>query len=976
MLQPVLDPVLSREILARYTTFASSVGAPAPMEHLASAPGSAPARYETYVENLYEVTNLLRKNTVLNLQWDLRFVALRLADAIQQADRTQTRRLRMLERQVTLLQNEAGRLQAAARQPQPSGTAASAVPRTNRGLTAVHDARQAALAPLPVMEPAPPAPAPTARVLAQPGPANRPESTLTTTPAPRRPIPEQAAGKSPVQPQPGEQPAAGKSAAARESAPRTEATARPRPVRPDPAAPASADPAHLSSRTVLPIPATESSAAREPKAAVSTTVREPARQAPAPAARVLAKPMAAETPVSSSLPAAGQQSVPPGRTSAENVANRSRTAGNQVPIAPRSGQNPAVSVVPTAAPSGRAAAPPTAGPMVRSPYPLPGNTATMQQQEAVSSPVSASPMTARQKTRPARMPLGHIEPAEGEAEQAPLSDPRPGRLQRPAPSSRVLRQDPPGRASQRQQIQSAVNPTAAPESAGVAATPDPTVPPAGHTGHAARSAAESSEKSFPRQEQPAPAAVRPTVQPEIPAAPSVPPEQAAAAPVLRREPKAVQPVAKVYADPAAARSEEATAASPVRRPPAEVRQNLPSAAPGIAPAALAPSVGNSDGKPAPAAENPTARTVVSDPTGQSPLTARRTPPSAVPVQRVYPVVPGPPATEAGNLPASSASAEPRAVPAAAGMQKGTFPGHPAASAREFSRTVRGHAASAARTSPARSSAQGAAAGNGKAAAAVISPPLSPATPAPIVYGIGPAASSESRTPPQTAAPAAWVPKPEPGVAASWQHSAGPLPLSRTADPSRTRLAFAAVPKIAAFVPASYRTALSEEIFLPKKVSPGPGAEGSPRPAGSAVLTWAVPDSPAGTAGTSAPQGGAPGPVPRKTPDAPVSAAPRQAPPAGSPAPMELRRVPAPEVSEPAPPASWGSGDIQTVRRTRTQHRETHQETPSTVTVHLPDQPAARTVPAVFGPAEVERLAEKVYRQIEERLRSEKMRRGM
>ena len=44
MMQPVLDPVLSRQILARYANFASSVGAPAPMEHLAPA---APAAQRT-----------------------------------------------------------------------------------------------------------------------------------------------------------------------------------------------------------------------------------------------------------------------------------------------------------------------------------------------------------------------------------------------------------------------------------------------------------------------------------------------------------------------------------------------------------------------------------------------------------------------------------------------------------------------------------------------------------------------------------------------------------------------------------------------------------------------------------------------------------------------------------------------------------------------------------------------------------------
>ena len=123
-------------------------------------------------------------------------------------------------------------------------------------------------------------------------------------------------------------------------------------------------------------------------------------------------------------------------------------------------------------------------------------------------------------------------------------------------------------------------------------------------------------------------------------------------------------------------------------------------------------------------------------------------------------------------------------------------------------------------------------------------------------------------------------------------------------------------------------------------------------------------------------GRVPAPAAGTLPAAQAAAAPRQAPPAGSPAPMELRRTPAPAAAGPAPAAPWGSGDIQTVRRTRTTHKEIHQEAPSTVTVQLPNQPAARPVPAPLSPAEVERLADKVYRQIEERLYSEKMRRGM
>ena len=43
---------------------------------------------------------------------------------------------------------------------------------------------------------------------------------------------------------------------------------------------------------------------------------------------------------------------------------------------------------------------------------------------------------------------------------------------------------------------------------------------------------------------------------------------------------------------------------------------------------------------------------------------------------------------------------------------------------------------------------------------------------------------------------------------------------------------------------------------------------------------------------------------------------------------------------------------------------------------LPGETLSAPVSRTLGPAEVERIADKVYRQIEERLRSEKMRRGM
>mgnify|MGYP006913766934 CR=1 FL=1 len=48
------------------------------MEHLMAEGAVQPARYETYVENLHQVTQAIRKNYVVNLQMDLRFLALQL----------------------------------------------------------------------------------------------------------------------------------------------------------------------------------------------------------------------------------------------------------------------------------------------------------------------------------------------------------------------------------------------------------------------------------------------------------------------------------------------------------------------------------------------------------------------------------------------------------------------------------------------------------------------------------------------------------------------------------------------------------------------------------------------------------------------------------------------------------------------------------------------------------------------------------
>ena len=92
-----------------------------------------------------------------------------------------------------------------------------------------------------------------------------------------------------------------------------------------------------------------------------------------------------------------------------------------------------------------------------------------------------------------------------------------------------------------------------------------------------------------------------------------------------------------------------------------------------------------------------------------------------------------------------------------------------------------------------------------------------------------------------------------------------------------------------------------------------------------------------------------------------------------PAAMELRR----EAANAAPGAEPAEeNDIKTVRRTRTVKRETLPAEVKTAVNASGAQLPAAAPPVRVAPAEVERIADKVYRQIEARLRSEKARRGM
>ena len=938
MLRPVLDPVLSREILARYTTFAGSVGAPAPMEHLAPAGQAAPPRYETYVENLYEVTNLLRKNTVLNLQWDLRFVALRLAGAIEQAGRTQTRRVQMLERQVTLLQNEAGRLRAAARVSQPAKVVGGQDLRPPQGLTVIETARQAANAPLPVAEPVPPVPTPAPRVLAQPAaPVQTGEEPLPA--AEQRPgmVHGRPAGQTPTHPQSPEKttPSHPTSSSHSQSA-QSEPAAASRASGISHLAPATfARPSASTASAAAPAP-TAMQAAQPTAAAAATPEKDAAPQAvlpgtpppvPTPADRVLAQPAVPGQSEHLSQPTTGHSPGSVRGQGAERPSARPQTSGNAPPPAPTPAQRPAVSAASAVTPSDSLRQP--TAPMSRPQHPTVGSVEAAQRRTDPSA--TSSVAAPRQPSRSTRVPLGHIEPAEGEAEPAPLSDPRPGRLQRPAPASRVLRQDSPERASQRQQQNDPRgSSTSAPVVAntGVATAPRAAVPPAQPAGTTAHSVEQPPMGNFsPKGEEiSAQRAIHPAAQP--PAAGALPTGQGQTISTTRRDPEGVQPVLRVHADPPTVRSAQLTEGRPAYPSRGTAQQNPPYMPSDAAPAALAKRVPS--GKNAPVPASPAARTLGSVPVGPSQPTSRHTPPMAGPASLVYPM-------------GTSAISGEGTISSPAGK--------PAAGVR-----IDGKADHASPTTAT------------PVAAPAVSPSPPPAAPAPLVHGTGPVVSSQHPTPPQGAATRSQGRTSPAGMATG--QAAGTPPGTASTRPFPTLPAFAAVPKIAAFTPASYRTALSGGTAQ-GGISLQASGEQTPRhSAHPEVLTGAAPASPAAAVETPPLQGATVTPTPQKTP------APRQAVPTGSPAPMELRRTPVPATPGPAPAASWESSDIQTVRRTRTTHREVHQEAPSTVTVRLPNQPAAQPVPAALGPAEVERLAEKVYRQIEERLRSEKMRRGM
>lgn len=933
MLRPVLDPVLGREILSRYTAFASSVGAPAPMEHLMAEGAVQPARYETYVENLHQVTQAIRKNYVVNLQMDLRFLALQLASAMEQAGRAETRRVKMLERQITILRDEAGRLKAAAL-PQPATVKKPSSGREisenvpGNGLAAVQNARRAALAPLQPMEPE--------------------ANTFTPPLAPAERV--LAAQHLPAEDQ------------------------------------------------------------TERKTAASAGVRPPARKEQGPTESRLPPPV----PAQRVLPDL-QATAPAG----EKRKTRETDAGPERPVPGRTaGQVPATAL---------------RNPAVH----LPDKGTVPQQAERVMSAPASGTRTETRGSAPkapaARVPLGHMEPDDQDAENAPLPDPRPARLLRPEPSRRVLRRDAPERASTRQENDGSANfghtlprssaaqpeKTAAAVSAQAKAGDTPSaraavdaagVRPASLV-HAAAGTREKmpADGSMPRR------TVMPGTLPAVqnpeqgkmairaddgPAAVTVRPAPGlTAAPLVHaavQEEKEPAHKGTLNIDVTAAATSAPSNRTSRQTTPAATRTTLISAqepapatirpAPGLTAAPLVHAVVQEEKEPARRGTTNTDVTAAaasvpqSGSNGQKVSVASGSPAAVVnrsaPVQESAPVtarpVPGLTAVPLVHAAAAQTTADParetsesRKAPAPAVMPAPQNRGQKADSASSSP------AAAVKRSVPAA----------GKEPAPVSVHPAPGMTAAPLVHAVGgernsvsPQLSSEKKTEPGTAKAASTgtaVPSAPSGHAPNAARPESGGKSRPEAVSFRQPNAFVRAPMVpAAGNPPVVTNFAAGTAVSVNRTMPGAAPTRTVHPAPAVPSTaFARGASPVGT------------PIQESGTVMPGTATRQPSVPAGSPAPMELRRGAAPAAPS-APMASapgissWEPGGIRTVHRTRTVRTETKQETPSTVTVRLPGQSLAPAAAGTIGPAEVERIAEKVYRQIEERLRSEKMRRGM
>lgn len=969
MLRPVLDPVLGREILSRYTAFASSVGAPAPMEHLMSEGAVQPARYEAYVENLHQVTQAIRKNYVVNLQMDLRFLALQLASAMEQAGRTETRRVQMLERQIAILRDEAGRLKAAAlpqpatmKKPSPGRAISGNVP--GNGLAAVQNARRAALAPLQPVEPeantfAPPL-APAERVLAaQHLPAEDQTEGKTAASAGVRPPARKEQGPTESRippPVPAQRVLPDLQATAPAGEKRRTRETGAGPERPVPGRTAGQVPAatlrnpavHLPDKGTVP-----QQAERVMYAPASGTHTEARGSAPnAPAVRVPLGHMepddqdAENAPLPDPRPARLLRPEPSRRVLRRDAPERASTrqendgSTNFGHTLPRSG--PAQPEKTAAAVSAQAKAGDT--PAARAAVDAAGVRPTPDLTAA--SLVHAAAGTREEMPADGSVPRRTVMPGTLPAAQNPdqgrmalRADDGPAAVAvRPAPG---LTAAPLVHAAVQEEKEPAHKGTPSTDVTAAA-----TSAPSNRTGRQTTPAA--TRTTLISAQEPAPAAIRPA--PGLTAAPLVHAVVQGEKEPAHRGTTNTDVTAAATSAPQNGNGRQTTSA---------VTRTAPISAHTPAAVMPAPQSGSNGQNVSVASSGPAAAVNRSAPVQESaPVTAR-----PVPGLTAVPLVHAAAAQTAAD-PARETS-ESRKAPAPAVMPAPQNRGQKADSASSSP------AAAVKRSAPTA----------GKDPSPVSVHPAPGMTAAPLVHAVGgernsvsPQLSSEKKTEPGTAKAASTgtaVPSAASGRAPNTARPESGGKSRQEAVSFRQPNAFVRAPMVpAAGKPPVVTNFAAGTAVSVNRTMPGAAPTRTVHPVPAVPSTaFARGASPVGA------------PIQESGTVMPGTATRQPSVPAGSPAPMELRRGAAPAAPS-APMASapgissWEPGGIRTVHRTRTVRTETKQETPSTVTVRLPGQSLAPAAAGTIGPAEVERIAEKVYRQIEERLRSEKMRRGM
>ena len=440
------DP--GRDILARCAAVSASVGAPAPMVHLLPAEAAeAPARSETYIEQVYHITQTLETNYLVNLQMDLRFLALKLDGALRQLARVEQDAARM-HASAPRSDEKAPQGKAAApaaAEPVPRSAPARAAFPAARPLALLDLARTHALEPLEISvlraqenrERAGSQPQSAERVLLSAPPA----APVQDAPVQRAQHPVSAL--QPVHPAASEELAApSRPAAPAQTVLRKETP----PAPPRPAAVHSGSPAQAGARRdarntdlKLPVPPVSAApAARDIRTAqTALPATETALQTQTASPAVPAQnPAVPNTAAAQALPAARPLAPAPTvlRTEPSAAPESARTAGR------------GTSKASSAAPAQTAHTAPPAQTVSRA-EPEKNSRQMPQTQSKPSAPAPLGAQASAPLTQ--RRPLGHFEPQEGQETAAPPAyAPVPGRMA----ADRVLRRDAAAQEQRRTQV--------------------------------------------------------------------------------------------------------------------------------------------------------------------------------------------------------------------------------------------------------------------------------------------------------------------------------------------------------------------------------------------------------------------------------------------------------------------------------------------------------------------------------------------